>query len=70
MAMKNPPHPGEVVRDESGEPVWTPGLLKACKGIGWFIEEYGVAQISMNLTNISVTPVHVAFDTVVDRVTS
>ena len=41
-----------------------PGSLKAVKGIGWFIEEYGVAQISMNLTNISITPVHIAFDEV------
>lgn len=56
------PLTGEVVRDASGDPVWTPGLLKACKGIGWFIEEYGVAQISMNLTDLSITPVHAAFD--------
>jgi glutamate formiminotransferase/formiminotetrahydrofolate cyclodeaminase len=56
------PLTGEVVRDANGDPVWTPGLLKACKGIGWFIEEYGVAQISMNLTNLSVTSVHAAFD--------
>lgn len=52
------------VLDEKGEPVWVPGTLKCVKGIGWFIEEYGVAQISMNLTNISVTPVHLAFDEV------
>ncbi|MFT5052631.1 MAG: glutamate formiminotransferase/formiminotetrahydrofolate cyclodeaminase [Chlamydiales bacterium] len=55
---------GEIVRDDKGEKVWSPGSLKCVKGIGWFIEEYGVAQISMNLTNISVTPVHVAFDEV------
>jgi glutamate formiminotransferase/formiminotetrahydrofolate cyclodeaminase len=42
-------------------------MLKCVKGIGWFIEEYGVAQISMNLTNISVTPVHVAFDECASR---
>jgi len=53
---------GPVVKDADGNPVWIPGSLKCCKGIGWFIEEYGVAQISMNLTNISVTPVHIAFD--------
>ena len=41
-----------------------PGSLKSVKAIGWFIEEYGIAQISMNLTNISVTPVHIAFDEV------
>jgi len=58
------PLTGEIVRDEHGEPVWTPGSLRCVKGIGWFIEEYGVAQISMNLTDISVTPLHVAFDEV------
>ncbi len=55
---------GEPVLDENGAKVWIPGSLKCVKGIGWFIEEYGVAQISMNLTNLSVTPVHVAFDEV------
>ena len=55
---------GKIVRDKEGKPVSIPGTLKCVKGIGWFIEEYGVAQISMNLTNISVTPVHVAFDEV------
>ena len=53
---------GKAVLDENGEKVWEPGALKCVKGIGWFIEEYGVAQISMNLTNISVTPVHIAYD--------
>ena len=52
------------MRDEDGKVVWIPGSLKCVKGIGWFIEEYGVAQISMNLTNISVTAVHQAFDEV------
>ncbi len=56
------PITGEVVTDENGEPVREPGMLKAVKGIGWFIEEYGVAQISMNLTNISITSLHEAFD--------
>ncbi|MFQ5554100.1 MAG: glutamate formimidoyltransferase [Acidimicrobiia bacterium] len=67
--MKREGHPltGTIVRDEGGEPVWTPGALPSVKAIGWFIEEYGVAQISMNLTNISVTPVHVAFDETVAR---
>lgn len=55
---------GKIVKDENGKPVMIPGSLKAVKGIGWFIEEYGVAQISMNLTNISITPVHIAFDEV------
>ena len=58
------PLTGKIVKDEKGDPVYIPGSLKAVKGIGWFIEEYGVAQISMNLTNISITPVHVAFDEV------
>lgn len=48
--------------DEKGEQVWIPGSLKCVKAIGWFIEEYGVAQISINLTNLGVTPIHVAFD--------
>ena len=56
---------GEVVLDEDGEKVWIPGTLEAVKAIGWFIEEYGVAQISMNITDIVKTPVHVAFDEVV-----
>ncbi|MEZ6004617.1 MAG: glutamate formimidoyltransferase [Planctomycetota bacterium] len=56
------PLTGEIVRDAQGEPVWEPGSLKCVKGIGWFIEEYGIAQISMNLTNTAVTPLHVAFD--------
>ena len=58
---------GEIVRDDAGKPVWEPGSLKCVKGIGWFIEEYGVAQISMNLTNIAVTPMHVAFDECCER---
>ena len=58
------PLTGPVVKDAEGNPVWLPGSLKCVKAIGWFIEEYGVAQISMNLTNIGVTPIHVAFDEV------
>jgi glutamate formiminotransferase / formiminotetrahydrofolate cyclodeaminase len=53
---------GKIAKDENGNEVWIPGALKACKAIGWFIPEYGIAQISINLTNISITPVHVAFD--------
>jgi glutamate formiminotransferase/formiminotetrahydrofolate cyclodeaminase len=62
--MKREPHPvtGEIVRDADGKPIWAPGSLKCCKGIGWFIEEYGVCQVSMNLTNLSVTSVHQAFE--------
>ncbi len=58
------PLTGKIVKDEKGDPVYIPGTLKEVKAIGWFIEEYGIAQISMNLTNISVTPVHKAFDEV------
>jgi glutamate formiminotransferase/formiminotetrahydrofolate cyclodeaminase len=55
---------GKIVKDEQGNQVFIPGSLKSVKAIGWFIEEYGVAQISMNLTNIRDTPVHMAFDEV------
>ena len=53
---------GKPMLDKNGEPVRIPGKLKAVKGIGWFIEEYGIAQISYNLTNINITSMHVAFD--------
>ena len=55
---------GKIIKDENGEPVMKPGTLKACKAIGWFIDEYGIAQVSMNMTNLAVTPLHVAFDEV------
>jgi len=61
------PVTGKIVTDENGEPVRIPGTLKKTRAIGWFIEEYGVAQISMNLTDITVTPVHVAFDEVTEK---
>lgn len=61
------PITGKVVRDEEGNPVMIPGSLKAVKAIGWYIPEYGFAQISMNLTNIGLTPVHVAFDEVCSK---
>jgi len=56
------PATGKKVLDSKGEPVRIPGKLKAVKGIGWYIEEYGIAQISYNLTNISITSMHEAFD--------
>lgn len=56
------PVTGKKVLDANGEPVRIPGKLKAVKGIGWYIEEYGIAQISYNLTNISITSMHEAFD--------
>jgi len=55
---------GKILKDETGKTLRQPGLLKKVKAIGWYIEEYGVAQISMNLTDISVTSVHEAFDAV------
>ena len=58
---------GEIIKDENGNSVSVPGTLKSVKAIGWYIEEYGIAQISMNLTNINITPVHVAFDEVCKR---
>ncbi len=58
------PITGKIVKDAEGNPVMIPGTLKAVKAIGWYIPEYSIAQISMNLTNIGVTPVHLAFDEV------
>jgi glutamate formiminotransferase/formiminotetrahydrofolate cyclodeaminase len=53
---------GKPVLDEKGEPIRVPGMLTNCKAIGWYVEEYGIAQVSINLTNIEETPVHSAFD--------
>jgi len=61
------PITGKVVKDANGNDVWTPGSLKGCKAIGWYIEEYGIAQVSMNVTDINATPVHIAFDEVVSK---
>lgn len=61
---------GKAVKDANGEQVWEPGLLKNVKAIGWFIEEYGIAQISINLTNMNTTPLHVVFDTANERATA
>ena len=55
---------GKIIKDEAGKTVWIPGTLKGCKAIGWFIEEYGIAQVSMNITDMNVTPLHVAFEEV------
>ena len=57
---------GKPVLDASGEPVRIPGMLKHVKAIGWYVEEYGIAQISMNLTNVEETPLHVSFDACVE----
>lgn len=55
---------GKIIKDEAGKTVWIPGTLKGCKAIGWFIEEYCIAQVSMNITDMNVTPLHVAFEEV------
>lgn len=57
---------GKPVLDEKGEPVREPGMLKHVKAIGWYVEEYGMAQVSMNLTNLEETPLHAAFDACVE----
>jgi glutamate formiminotransferase/formiminotetrahydrofolate cyclodeaminase len=61
------PVTGKIVTNADGTPKFIPGTLKSVKAIGWYIEEYGVCQISMNLTNINITPVHVAFDEVCNK---
>ena len=63
-AREGNPVTGKLLKDSNGEKVMIPGSLKSVKAIGWYIAEYGIAQISMNLTNITVTPVHIAFDEV------
>jgi glutamate formiminotransferase/formiminotetrahydrofolate cyclodeaminase len=60
---------GKAILDTTGEPVRIPGILKHVKAIGWFVKEYGIAQVSMNLTNIEETPLHVAFDACVQAAT-
>lgn len=61
------PVTGKIILDEHGVPIRIPGTLKKVRAIGWFIKEYGIAQISMNLTDITATPVHQAFDEVCER---
>lgn len=55
---------GKLLKDADGKQIWTPGTLKGTKAIGWYIDEYGIAQISMNITDIEATPLHIAFDEV------
>lgn len=64
------PITGKVMRDENGEALRIPGKCKSVKGIGWYIEEYGVAQISMNLTDIKISPLHKVFEAVVESATN
>jgi len=58
---------GKIIKDENGKPIREEGLFKHVKGIGWYIEEYGIAQISYNLTNINVSPLHQVFDKTCER---
>ena len=58
---------GKIMKDENGNPLKDPGLCKSVKGIGWFIEEYGVAQISYNLTDLNISPLHEVFDKTCER---
>ncbi|MBR5073916.1 MAG: glutamate formimidoyltransferase [Bacteroidales bacterium] len=55
---------GKVLKDENGKEMWQPGTLKGCKAIGWYIDEYGIAQVSMNITDIETTPLHKAYEEV------
>ena len=63
-ARENNSLTGKVLKDEQGNEVWIPGTLKGTKAIGWFIDEYGIAQVSMNITDIDATPLHIAFEEV------
>lgn len=55
---------GSPLKDSAGRQIWIPGPLKGCKAIGWYIDEYGIAQVSMNITDISATPLHIAYEQV------
>lgn len=61
------PLTGKIVSDENGQPIFEPGMLKCVKGIGWYIEEFGIAQLSFNLTDITVTSVHEVFEAACQR---
>jgi len=67
VVREGDPVTGKIVNDENGEPMRIPGTLKKVRAIGWYIKEYGIAQISMNLTDITVTTMHQAFDEVVEK---
>ena len=55
---------GKLLKDAEGNQIWIPGTLKGCKAIGWYIDEYGIAQVSMNITDIEATPLHIAYEEV------
>ena len=55
---------GKLLKDDQGNQIWIPGTLKGCKAIGWYIDEYGIAQVSMNITDINTTPLHIAYEEV------
>ena len=55
---------GKLLKDADGNQIWIPGTLKGCKAIGWYIDEYGIAQVSMNITDIQTTPLHIAYEEV------
>ena len=63
-ARKDGSPTGELLKDADGNQIWIPGTLKGCKALGWYIDEYGIAQVSMNITDIETTPLHVAFEEV------
>lgn len=64
------PLTGKIINDENGEPKRIPGTCKGTKAIGWYIDEYGIAQVSMNITDINATPLHIAFEEIVKSATS
>lgn len=70
VKRKGNPITGEIEKDANGEALRVPGKCKATKGIGWYIEEYGVAQVSMNITDINVSPVHIVYDEIVNSASS
>ena len=63
-AREGNPITGKIRKDENGNTIMIPGTLKGCKAIGWYIDEYGIAQVSMNITDINATPLHKAFEEV------
>ena len=67
MAREGGSLTGKLLKDDQGRQIWIPGTLKGCKAIGWYIDEYGIAQVSMNITDIAATPLHKAFDEVCDK---